>query len=134
MSGVYARFHQATGLEFWDCAVKIETEMWRIIKKFPKSARFTHAVPLYQLAQKMNDEICMANSIFVTNEHELEIRKDIIQRAICHNECLIQRLRRCIIELEVLDIDKMEPVFELLIKESKLLREWRKSTKSAAKQ
>ena len=124
MSTVFSRYHQPTGLECFDLAVQIEVEIYKVIRKFPKSVRFTHAIPLYELAQRMNDYVVYANSIYPTNEREVEVRKDMAQRAIGCNEAIIQRLKRCAYELESVDINSFDRVGEMLIKASTLLRAW----------
>ena len=56
MSSVFARFHEPTGLEFYDTAVEIEKEVWRFVraeKNIPKRAWFSHGLPLFRLARQL---------------------------------------------------------------------------------
>lgn len=130
MSGVFARYHEKTGLEFWDNAVAIEAEVYRFTKKLPKGARFTHSVPLYKMAQRVCDRITEANSIYPSTDADVQKRRDLIQEAIGYNECIIQQITRCIWEVGNINITALDDLGDMLVNESKLLRAWRNSTKA----
>jgi hypothetical protein len=85
MSGVFARFHEPTGLEFYDNAVEIEKAVWRFVKNeknIPKRAWFSHGLPLYKLARQLLVTITRANSVYPIREQELETRRALQLEAI----------------------------------------------------
>lgn len=132
MSNVFTRFRHPTGLEFWDNAVEIGKLLVRFAmneKNIPKRYTFLFAHPLIAKYQEMRDAIVEANSVYPTNEHELMMRKDAQQRAICLNEEIIQRLQDTLEILPHIDADKLDELGERLPKESTLLRGWRNSSK-----
>lgn len=132
MSGVFSRYHQETGLEFWDNAVEIEVFLTRFLmneKNVPKRYRYVYTVPILHAVQRMQDHIVAANSIFPVTEDDLKNRRDEQQKAINACEAVIQRVQRMIPVLSGIDVDKLDSVGDRLIRESALLRAWRKSSK-----
>jgi len=77
----------------------------------------------------MRKAIVCANTIYPCTEHELQRRRDYQQDAINACENIIQALQDMLEVLTSIDIDRMDRIGELLMKESALLRAWRKSTK-----
>lgn len=132
MSSVFARFHEPTGLEFYDTAVEIEKEVWRFVraeKNIPKRAWFSHGLPLFRLARQLIVTITQANSIYPKTEAELEKRRGIQQDAIGINESIIASARMTVEEIETIDCNKLDALGKLLLKESDLLRGWRNKSK-----
>lgn len=136
MSGIFKRCRDATGLEFWDCAVEIAKELTRFLmcdKNVPKSYRYVYAIPIIHLTQDLRRAIVSANTVFPNNEHDLQRRKDLQQDAININETIIQALQDMLEVLTNIDVDKLDRVGDLLIQESALLKAWRKSSKLLSK-
>ena len=132
MSNVFARNRSPTGLEFWDNAVCIASEITRFVmneKNVPKHWRFVYAFPIIKQAQKLRQHIVDANTRYPANEDEPEKRKESQQLAIQANENLIQMLQDMLSVLTDIDADKLDTIGEKLIRESALLRAWRKSAK-----
>ena len=132
MSGIYRRDRKKTGLEFWDTAVEIRKEVIRFLmnpNNVPKSYRFVFTFRIIGLTADLRDAITKANSTFPVNEHELQRRRDFQQDAINYNEAIIQNLQDMLDVLTNIDADKLDHIGDLLIRESALLRAWKKSSR-----
>lgn len=132
MSNVFRRFHEKTGLEFWDNAVEIEKILTRFLmneKNVPKRYRYVYTIPILNTVRRMQAHIVAANTIFPVNEEELKKRRDEQQQAVNACETIIQEIQRMILVLTGIDVDKLDEVGERLTRESALLRNWRKSSK-----
>ena len=132
MSGIFRRNRTETGLEFWDTAVEIKREVTRFLmnpNNVPKSYRFVFTFRIIGLTFDLRDAITRANTTFPVNEHELQRRKDFQQDAINTNEAIVQNLQDMLDVLTGIDADKLDHIGDLLIRESALLRAWRKSSK-----
>lgn len=132
MSGIYRRDRKETGLEFWDTAVEIRKEVIRFLmnpNNVPKSYRFVFTFRIIGLTADLRDAITKANSTFPVNEHELQRRRDFQQDAINYNEAIIQNLQDMLDVLTNIDADKLDHIGDLLIRESALLRAWKKSSR-----
>lgn len=118
-----------SSLEFYHTATVIRAELTRFVmseKNIPKRWRPVFTFPMVEKLHRLFDYITAANTIYPTNEHEAELRRDYQTRAIIIVEQIIQMLQYMITTLQI-DIDKLQPVTELLLKESALLKGWRKS-------
>lgn len=132
MSGVFARFHEPTGNEFYDNAVEIEKAVWQFVrneKNIPKRAWLSHGLPLFRLARQLIVSVTRANSVFPATEADLEERRKLQQDAIGVNEALIASIRMTVEEIDAIDCNKLDHLGDLLILESDLLRGWRKKAK-----
>ncbi len=131
MSSVFRRNHEPTGLEFWDNAQEIEIFLTRFLmneKNVPKKYRYVYAIPILESVRSLQKHIVAANTIYPTDEAELDKRKDEQQKAINANEIVIQEIQRMVLVLPI-DVDKLDDVGGRLLRESALLRAWRKSSK-----
>ena len=72
------------------------------------------------------DNITAANTIYPQNLREAEARRDYQTAAIITVEQILQLLQFLLETLPV-DPDKFQPITEMLVKESALLRGWRKA-------
>ena len=132
MSNVIRRRRKETGLEFWDVSVELTAAIIRFVmndKNVPKSYRFVFSFPIIEIARDMRKAIVCANTIYPCTEHDLQRRRDHQQDAINACENIIQALQDMLEVLTGIDIDRLDRIGELLMKESTLLRAWRKSTK-----
>ncbi len=125
MSGVFKRKHEPTGIEFLDNAVEIDIEVWKFCKNeknIPKRCWFSHGVPLVRLARSLVIKATAANSIYPSNDHEVERRRDAMQDAIGINEGIFQAIQMVIWEMESVDCNKLDRIGTMLKNESNLLR------------
>jgi hypothetical protein len=74
------------------------------------------------------DNITAANTIYPINEHELEQRRDYQTKAIIVCEQILQELQYMISVLPI-NVDRLNPEVEMLLKEVALLKAWRKNSK-----
>lgn len=132
MSNVYKRNHSETGLEYYDNCTDLYIELRRIVldtKVFPKRTLYTDVVPILNTYAEMRDYIVKAQTRFPSDEANLTIRKEYIQRAIEAAHVLMTKIQDAIWGIETVDCDKMEHVGRLLQKEIKLLKSWKRSSR-----
>lgn len=132
---------KTTELEFHDTAFELDREIWNFIKNEYKNksknehgelpVRYwqTHAVPLHRECWRLIAEITYANSIYPTNDEELQERKKHQQEAIgcCYN--LFQLLRLMLNEIPSINADKLGPALALINKEADLLKAWKRASR-----
>jgi len=132
MSNVFRRNRKETGLELFVVSAEIMERLTRFLMNtnyVPKGYRYLYTYPICEIAHSMRRNITAANSIYPTNEHELQMRRDYQQKAINDCENIIRALQDMICVLTGIDVDKLEALGKLLVKEATLLRAWRKSSK-----
>ena len=132
MSNVYTRFRQKTGLEYFDVGTDLLIELRRVTgnqKIFPKRTLYTDVVPILRLFDEMRSWIYAAQTRFPTDEKNLEIRKEYIQKAIEAGEKLHGRIQDTVWAVETVTPDSMEQVGQLLQSELGLLRGWKRNSK-----
>ena len=76
--------------------------------------------------------ITAANSIYPINLMEVDLRRGLQDKAIANCEQLLQQLVYCV-DIMPLQVSKLEPYAELIDKEIKLLKGWRKTTNDIGK-
>lgn len=79
-------------MQFVDTARELEIYTLRYAVKFPKRYTFFITTEIVRLAQSVYNEVKSANSIFPTNAHEAELRRDCLIRANNSLQCLISQL------------------------------------------
>ena len=142
MSSIKARLMKPTGLEFHDTAFELDREIWNFLKheyknkskgenggELPVRYWQTHAVPIHRECWRLISEITYANSIYPTNNEELQERRNHQQNAIgcCYN--LFQLFRLTLNEIPNIDANKLTNALALIDKEAELLRAWKRSSK-----
>lgn len=123
-------------LEFYHTATVIRNDLTKFVmneKNIPKRWRPVFTFPMVEKLIALVDNIVAANSIYPVNVHEAEVRRDYQTKAIIIVEQILQLLQFLLSTLDV-DPDKMQPVVGLLVKESNLLRGWRKSDNAKFKE
>lgn len=123
-------------LEFYHTATVIRTELTKFVmndKNIPKRWRPVFTFPMVEKLIALIDDITAANTIFPMNIHEAEMRRDYQTKAIITVEQILQLLQYLLSTLQI-DPDKLQPVVELLLKESNLLRGWRKADNAKFKE
>lgn len=116
-------------LEFYHTAILIRNELTKFVmneKIVPKRWRPVFTFPIIDKGILLVDHITAANTIYPQNVHEAERRRDFQTDAIIVVEQIIQLLQYMLSTLN-LDPNKFQPITEMLLKESTLLRGWRKS-------
>lgn len=99
MSNVYKRFRGETETQFIINALELQSELTRYCTKekfIPKKYRLLIGVPIINKVDELVDNITFANSIFPTNETEIEQRKEYQVKAIAN--CF--QLQNYIVKLE----------------------------------
>ena len=131
MSNVLRRKRSVSELEFYHNAEELRVELTRFVmseKNVPKKYRFVFAQPVVNMLRLMMNNIIAANTVYPTNEHELEMRRDYQTKAIINCEQLIQELQYMMAILPI-GADQMKSIAERMITETRLLKAWRKSNK-----
>ena len=115
-------------MQFVDTARELEIYTLRYAVKFPKRYTFFINTEIVRLAQSVYNEVKSANSIFPTNAHEAELRRDCLIRANNSLQCLISQLD---IAKDVFCSEVEDKVWvrwmNLIIEESKLISAVKKS-------
>ena len=132
MSNVYKRHRAASEMEFYNTAMELRKEITRLClneKYFPKRSRNFYALPIFTLVQAMTQNITFANSIFPGSAAEAAERARYQTLAICACEALLQEFQYA---YDVLPIPEriMSPLAESLVRETSLLRGWKKKDKA----
>lgn len=78
-------------IQFLETAREIELFIYRITKHFPKRYSYTLSAELIKLSQSLLNNLKAANSIYPTNAHELQIRRDYWIYANNSLQCLISQ-------------------------------------------
>lgn len=91
MSEVHARNRNVSQFEFYNTALKIFVEVTKLAhsdKVIPKSWRFTHAVPLVEMARSMVYNINRADQFYPNTAHNVTARRDYLTLAVADAEQL----------------------------------------------
>lgn len=130
MSNVYKRMRGETETQFIINALELQTLLTKYCAKekyIPKKYRLLIGVPLINKIDELVDNITFANSIFPTNDSELQIRKQYQVKAIAN--CF--QLQNFIVKLEKtidsVTIESLDKIIDLLCVELNLLKAWKKS-------
>ena len=127
--GVLKNKRSESKMEFYHTATVIRSELTRFVMNeniVPKRWRPVFTFPMVEKVIRLIDCITAANSIYPQSLHEAEMRRDYQTEAIITVEQIVQLLQFMLTTLPV-DADKFQPVTELLMKETALLRGWRKA-------
>lgn len=128
MSNVFARFHEPTGLEYFDNATELYIELRRVLRTFPKRDLYTDVVPILKSWDRMRDNISKAQARFPNNEENLEARKEYIRLAIDNAKSLETKIQDAIWVVPSATPDQFEKVGIMLEKEIMLLKGWEKKS------
>lgn len=85
MSGVLKNDRAETQMQFVMTARELLIYSIRKVKYIPKTYRFSIAQPIVDLARQIHTECKVGNSIYPTNAHEVQVRRDHLMqaRALC---------------------------------------------------
>ena len=126
---VLKRNRSESHLEFYHTATIIRSDLTRFVmneKIVPKRWRPIFTFPMIERVNRLMDNITAANTIYPQNLREAEARRDYQTAAIITVEQIFQLLQFMLDTLSV-NPDKFQPITEMLVKESALLRGWRKA-------
>lgn len=133
MSNVYKRLRGETDTQFVINALDLQALLTQYCAKekfVPKKYRLLIGVPIINKVDELVDNITFANSIYPTNEAELQQRKEYQVKAIAN--CF--QLQNYIVKLEKtidsVTITSLEKIIDLLCSELNLLKAWKKSDSS----
>lgn len=133
MSNVYKRLRGETDTQFVINALDLQALLTQYCAKekfVPKKYRLLIGVPIINKVDELVDNITFANSIYPTNESELQQRKEYQVKAIAN--CF--QLQNYIVKLEKtidsVTITSLEKIIDLLCNELNLLKAWKKSDSS----
>ncbi len=133
MSDVFQRLRGRTGTQFEITALELQAELTQycVKEKFvPKKYRLLVGIPLVNKVNELVDNISFGNSIYPTNEIQLQRRKDFQTKAIanCYQlQNLIIALEKTVDSVKIKSLDK---IIDLLCEERNLLIAWKKSNKN----
>ena len=91
MSEVHARNRNVSQFEFYNTALEIFVEVTKLAhseKVIPKSWRFTHAVPLVDMARSMVYNVNRADQFYPNTAHNVIARRDYLTLAVADAEQL----------------------------------------------
>jgi len=131
MSNVLARQRNLSELEFYKTGTEIRAEFTRYLmneKKVPKRWRFVFAMPGIEYAIKLMSEITAANTIYPTNETELQQRRAHQNQAIVACEQILQHIS-WMVETLPISVNDLEKLCEKIFKEINLIKGWRQKNK-----
>ena len=132
MSNILERNRSLSELEFFKNALEIRVEFARYLmneKKVPKRWKFYITTPGMKLLMKLVDELTAANTIYPTNEAELEQRRYHQNNALIACEQIIQLIQFMVETLDGVSLNDFKLLGPKLIKESTLIKAWRKQNK-----
>ena len=131
MSSVLARNRSLSELEFYKNACELRGVLTRFVmsdKNVPKKYRFVFAIPMTELLKDLMYNVTAANTIYPINEHEVQMRRDFQTMAIANCEQIFQMMEYMVDTLPI-DVNKLKQAIELTMKETALLKSWRKTNK-----
>ena len=135
MSNVFSRFHKPTGIEYFDNGVALGIELYRVLtheKIVPKSRRFIYTIPIFNIYQREWMWIGVAFDTYPAGNDAkalLEKKKRAFQKAIDANESIIRAIQQMVITHKEIDINRLDNLGELLLKESNLLKKAKESSR-----
>jgi hypothetical protein len=137
MSEVHARDRKLSEFQFYSTALDIFVEVTNLVhseKVLPKSRRFTHAVPLTDMARSMVYNITKADQFYPNTSHNVLMRRHYLTLAIADVEQLAIEfglLPRMGIEV---NLNRFEDVTKLIESEIALLKGTRKNVRLIGRQ
>lgn len=135
MSNVFRRFHKPTGTEYFDNATALGVELYRVMtheKIVPKSRRFFYTIPILNMFSREWTWIGIAFDTYPAGNNAQELlakKKKAFQKAIDANESIIRAIQQMVITHKEIDIDRLDNLGDLLLKESSLLKKAKENSR-----
>lgn len=95
-----------SAMQFLDTARELEIYTLRYCRRFPKSYMFLITKQLVELSQSIYNNVKAANSVYQTNQEEMQIRQNYLTRALCDLQCMSSQLDIAMNLVEHNDKDK----------------------------
>ena len=111
----------ASSMEFLYNARQLQIYSIKKCVSFPKRYTFFVGQYIANLANEIHDDVKRGNSIFPTNTHEYQIRRDYFLKAIAGINSLVSQVEVAN-ELFGIDADAMKYWMDLISKELRLLK------------
>ena len=137
MSEVHARSRKLSEFQFYATALDIFVEVTSLVhseKVLPKSRRFTHAVPLTEMARSLVYNINRADQFYPNTAHNVLMRRHYLTLAVADAEQLAIEfglLPRMGIEV---NMNRFEELAKLIESEIALLKGTRKNVRLIGRQ
>lgn len=108
-------------MEFIHNARSLQIYTIKTCVKMPKRYTFYISQPIVQMAVNIYNDVKSANSIYPTNEHEAQMRRDYLLRA---NAALYSLVSQIEVAAEILDLetDKLKTWSKLIDAETRLIK------------
>lgn len=119
MSNVFRRFHNPTGVEYFDTASALGAELYRVLtheKIVPKSRRFIYTIPILNIFHREWTWIGIAFDTYPAGNEAQELlakKKKAFQKAIDANESIIRALQQMVITHKEIDADRLDNLGDL---------------------
>lgn len=108
-------------VEFIHTARELEIYTIRKVVNFPKRYTFYVSQPLAESATRVHKLVKAGNSIYPTNKHEAQLRRDYFLKALAELQSLVSQIEIAN-ELFSVEANSMKMWGELINKEDRLLR------------
>ena len=118
-----------SNMQFVDTARELQIYTIRQCVKFPKRFTFFITTEIVRLSQAVYNGVKSANSVFPTNAHEAQIRRDYLTRANCDLQCLISQLDIAKGLFNDVDAKVWQKFMDLIAEEARLISAVKKSDK-----
>ena len=116
-------------MEFIHTARELQIHSIRKAAGFPKRYTFYVSQHIVDAATNVHKWAKMGNSIYPTNQHEVQVRRDYMMRALAELQALVSQIEVAA-ELFPIDGKQMRYWMDLVNKEDRLLRAVLKSDKA----
>ena len=132
---VLKRKRKLSELEFYNTLVELRVELTQFVmneKNIPKRWRPVITFPITEKLSKCMDAVIKANTIYPTNQYELQRRKDCQVDALAYIEQIYQDLQFAFSVLN-LNLNRLESILNKMDNERNLLIGWKKSNTKVMK-
>jgi len=123
---------EESSVQFLETAYELQMAVYQLVVKFPKRYTFILGNPIAKLAMDCHLNAKSANTIYPTNSHEYQIRRDYVNKAIGNCQNLVSQMDIAI-TLFSLEIKGITPVISLIRDELRLLKGLKDSDKKRFK-
>lgn len=112
---------QESKMEFIHNARSLQIYTIKTCVKLPKRYTFYLSQPIVQMTVNIHNDVKSANSIYPTNQHEVQMRRDYLLRA---NATLYSLVSQIEVAAEILDLesDKLKTWSKLIDAEIRLIK------------
>lgn len=123
---------QESSVQFLENAYELQVAVYKLVVKFPKRYSFIIGNPIAKLAMDCHMNTKYANSIYPTNKHEYQLRRDYINKAIGNCQNLSSQMDIAL-NLFSAEINGFKAVLPLIRDQLRLLKGLKESDKKRFK-